>query len=1023
MNTGAGSPEPLEPSGPTRLSGGPGSGKTAALVDLVARALGAGLDPSRVLVVVPSWTAALEFNRWLDPGSRAVVRPPWIMTHERLARWVLERSGEGPAVVLGRVGESIAMRAAIERCAPLLGELARLADAPGCVDGLLDLCGSFSQALVGPALLASRVSAHGGVLAEVTVLAATYQALLEEMGATDTKQLAGVALDRLQASPQEWRGFADLLVVDQAEDLSPAQWYLLRELALLLSPPGRFVVAGDATVAGAQRYGPTSRCFEEFLPRELHPAEWSLPVSGPATQLAEIWGMAGSPRPAGAGLPRGGPPGIRMWRAEDETQEAFAVAREIRRLCLEEGVPYDQVAVVAAGGSGQLPAILQALQSVGVPARLEMGPWSGSPVASQLQEWLEALCNPGDDRTLLRALQGGRGGITEPQALRLRRRAARDQVSLARALRAPDREPAPGPLAHRRRLWAELGGGDPGLADRRLSGGEFLRLLGALEVGLSLSALALEEVNSASALARLNLAVEDAGAARDLLGLGPAPLREWAHILRVAVRRSGWEVERAPHPERPEVAVLTLGQAKGRRWPQVFLAGVADGFLPGSQSGRDLLTAEERQRLLDLVPELEEVLGPGDRIAQERRRFLTGMTRADRQVTISWAARYGEEVMAGSRFTAALASLGLEPVPVPTLRDVTRADCAAELAAAISVAPPAEVPPAVPRAARDLAALLKPWDPTSWNPRPATVHLSATSLRSWLACPRLFHYHRLRLPSEDTPELVLGTAAHRLLESLYRDPAVEPGVGDEFQQRGLAVIRDQLMPWVRERLCDPLAASAVERSLREIMFRWEEHIVEAGPGAVGSPVAMEVPFELERPGYVLEGRVDALWRRPTGELEVVDFKTGHVPTSRGQLSDSLAGDPEKPPVDWQLAIYELAADSGALDAASGGARPSFVRNWYLALDPSSRVKVGLPVRGYALGEDSDRPAWHDALLTPDRLRRFEGLLDREAARLRQGAFAAAPRHGTGTCLDDRGCPFSVCCDGAGSVGAGLGPSS
>ncbi len=944
------------------------------------------------------------------------------MTHERLARWVLERSVAELPPVLGPVAEWIAMRAAVERSRPVLGELGQLADVPGFVDGLLDLCGSFSQALVSPALLASRVRASGGILAQVTVLAANYQLALDQMGAMDTKQLAGAALACLQAQSREWAGCADLLVVDQAEQLSPAQWYLLRELAELLTPPNRFVVAGDGTVAGGERHGPSVRCFEELFPREMHPLELVLPGNGPAVELAMGWGVtADSVVPAGASA-SAPTASIRIWRAADETEEAFAVAREIRRLRLEEGVAYDQVAVISAGGTVLLPSLVQALRSIGIPVRLEMSPWSGSPVLSQLSAWLEALCDPADDRRVLLALRADPGGVGEAEMLRLRRWAARTRTTVAGALRGVEIGPNEAALGLRRGLWIRLGGGDPGLADKRFTLPEFLGLLGTLEVELGLSGLALREFASASALARINLSVQDAGSARELLSLGPAQLREWAQILQLAARRSGWEVDRVPRPDRPEVTVVTLGQAKGRRWQRVFLVGVADRYLPGPGPARELLTGEDRQRLAELVPELEEVLAPGDRGIQERRRFLMGISRADVQLTVTWAVRYGEEEVGGSRFAAALEEVGVTADPAPSARSVTRADCLAQLAAiSPEVAP--EVVQTLPQEARDLAGLLLPWDPTAAAPPPGQLRLSATSVKSWLACPRQYHYQRLHLSEPSTVPSVLGSKAHRLLQLLYEDPSVWEGDPEKFLARGQTLIREQLMPDVREQLCDPLQEASVDLSLRAILSRWAERVVDPGPGQVGSPVALEVPFSLPRDGYQLTGRVDALWRRPAGELELVDYKTSQQVPSRDVLASYVSGAGGKPAVDWQLPIYELAASSGALDQATQGIRPRFVRNWYLAKEPSARFKIGLELRGYAVGEEAERVAWTDALLTPELRRQFEVRLDHEARAIQRGSYPAAPRHSFGTCLGERGCPFSACCDGEGSVGGGAGSPS
>lgn len=1012
-----------QPSRPTRLTGGPGSGKTTALAALVAARLRAGADPTRVVVVTPSHSAGSAFEARLDLLLPGLYRPPRILTHERLAGWILDTDPHGDRRELRRVGEWVAMDAALERSRSALRRLLPLAHEPGCVDDLLALCGAFKQALVGPALLAQRLADERGVLAEITVVAARYQTVLEEMGARDTKDLAGDALTLLQADPRARHHWADLLVVDQAEDLSPAQWYLIRELIGRLTEPHAAVVAGDPTVALTEFAGPSPRCFEELFPRELRPEEWHLgnrPSSLPE-MVADRWGLASPDLGASLRVASVVPaPEVRLWRAPDEADEAFAVAREIRRARLEGEIEYDQVAVLVARAGAQMAAVRQALAGVGVPFRIERTRWSESLVAGQVTSWLAALCAPHDEALVLRILTDGPSAPSLRAVDRLRRSAARERRSVAAALRTwdGDLEDPAGELASRARLWRDLGGGDPGLAARRLDTSGLLALLGSLELRLGLARLALQDCEAAAALARLNLAAQDAGGAREALRLADATLTEWLQLLTRAVRRSGWDAERRPAPDRPEVSVLSLSQAKGRHWRRVFLVGVAEGLLPGPAARTGLLSPEDSQRLVELVPEMEEVLGPGDdRLDRERHRLLLGISRADQQLTVSWALRYGERPVEGTPFGRALEELVGGAVEAPLALDVTESDCLSTLAGALAGN---GTPPSTgwaPPGALELAAQLSPWDPVAASIAGPPSRLSASSLRRWLACPRLYHFHRLRVTEPESREMVQGTAAHTLLERMYRDGDTKALGGEEFAAAAGTLIRAEILPWVRERLLDPLEVLAVEIWLRALLFRWVQRIVDPGPALVGSPLAHEVGFAVPRRGYELVGRIDAVWRGPSGELEVVDYKTGAgPPTSRDRLMAHLLGDDAGPPQDWQLAIYQLAARSGALAQLLGEARPVAVRNWYLGQDPSSRFKVGLAARGFLVGPEGTKVAWSDALLTPEAEAEFEALLDREAAELAQGAFPALPRHDEGTCLSDQGCPWGACCDGAGSAG-------
>lgn len=1017
------SPDPapgpaLQPSRPTRVRGGPGSGKTSLLARVVADRLGSGADPSRIVVVTASHAAAGEFRSLLDSRLAPAYSPPRILTHERLARWIIGATGGSEPTVLSPVGEWVALGAALERARPLLGPLARLGSDPGCLDDLLDVCGGFKQALVGPGLLAERLAGEVGVLAEATVVAAAYQDQLAAMRARDTKDLAGDALGRLDLHPGALVGWADLLVVDQAEDLSPAQWYLVRELVERLRDPRAALMSGDPLVASAGYSGPSPRCFEELLPSQLRPDEWRLGSAGsPGEALAAAWGLAASPPPTAellAGNPDP-PAAVRVWRFEDDVEEAFTVAREIRRARLEGELEYDEVAVVVPGQA--LTATARALASAGVPARVERLSWSDSPVTGQLLDWLRALCSPLDEEAILGVVQGGIGPPSGTEVLGLRRTASGAGVPLAAALRSlAGSGGGGGPLRDRADLWRDLGGGDPGLRDHRVDTEVFLDLLGRLELDLGLVQLALSDSAAAAALSRMNLAAEEAGVAREGLRLPPPTLVEWLQTLDGALTRSGWEPERPPITNVPEVSVLTLSRTQGRHWKRVFLTGVAQGSLPGPPPRMGLLGPEDRQRLVEQLPELEEVMGPApERLQRERRRFILGMSRATQETTVTWARRYGERVVEDSPFAAALEGLGHPASRAPGNLDVTEADCLAALAAALAgeQGPP---PPGIPEEALRLAGALAPWDPAAPAPGAMGNPLSPTSLRRWLACPRLLHFHRLQIDEPETRPVVQGTAAHRLLERLYRDRTWRDGV--EFRSRALEVLRREILPWVRERLLDPLESLAVAVWLDRFVSRWTDRV--AGPGSVvGVPIAHEVGFVVARAGYQLRGRVDAIWRLPSGPTELVDYKTSAgSPPSRAGLLRSLLGDEGGPPNDWQLAIYRLAARAGALEWGGVSPPPEAARYWYLGQDPSSRVATGLGTRGYRFGDDGETVEWHEALVTPAMEATFEELLDREAAAALRGFFPAAPRHREGTCLAEPGCPWGDCCDGAGTVGRG-----
>jgi DNA helicase-2/ATP-dependent DNA helicase PcrA len=132
------------------------------------------------------------------------------------------------------------------------------------------------------------------------------------------------------------------------------------------------------------------------------------------------------------------------------------------------------------------------------------------------------------------------------------------------------------------------------------------------------------------------------------------------------------------------------------------------------------------------------------------------------------------------------------------------------------------------------------------------------------------------LPSRPQPQARRGSRFHRWVEELYGaaallEPDDLPGAEDEDLTDGeLAMLQERF-----------LAAGWGERR----------------------PVAVEAPFEMVVGGRLLRGRIDAVYAAENGGYDVIDFKTGAVPSGSDLDAASM-----------QLAIYRLAwADLAGVD--------------------------------------------------------------------------------------------------------------
>ena len=155
--------------------------------------------------------------------------------------------------------------------------------------------------------------------------------------------------------------------------------------------------------------------------------------------------------------------------------------------------------------------------------------------------------------------------------------------------------------------------------------------------------------------------------------------------------------------------------------------------------------------------------------------------------------------------------------------------------------------------------------------------LSPSRASDFMACPLLFRYRTVdRLPEPSSPDAVRGTVVHKVLEDLFDLPAAH---------RTPDRAADLLVPaWEAILEADPAIAEMFGSDGPEI-GAW----LASCQDSLARYFALEDPTRLEpaeRELYVetlldskllLRGFVDRLDVAPTGEIRVVDYKTGKAP--------------------------------------------------------------------------------------------------------------------------------------------------
>jgi putative RecB family exonuclease len=167
---------------------------------------------------------------------------------------------------------------------------------------------------------------------------------------------------------------------------------------------------------------------------------------------------------------------------------------------------------------------------------------------------------------------------------------------------------------------------------------------------------------------------------------------------------------------------------------------------------------------------------------------------------------------------------------------------------------------------------------------PVRGSLSPSRAGDFMTCPLLFRFRSIdRLPSTPSSAATRGTVVHAVLERLYDLPAVERTV-----EAAGSLLRPE---WERLLEAEPACGELFEDEVALTTWLGSARDLLAGYFSLEDPTRLE-PAERERlvevvlPGGLrLRGIVDRLDEAPSGELRVVDYKTGRAP---GELFEGKA---------------------------------------------------------------------------------------------------------------------------------------
>ncbi|MDQ6771684.1 MAG: ATP-dependent helicase [Candidatus Dormibacteraeota bacterium] len=1053
--------------GPVRVLAGPGGGKTRLLVDLYVDLVRAGRAArDRILVLTFSTAAADEIARRVDARLLDSYPASWISTfHSFCARLLREHRPDPGRLLMSGYQEWLAMRAVLADLAAQggpegaaeLGPLAAVAGTDVFAQDAIAFVAMLKQNQVHPARFALLAEAGGS--ARVRALAAVYAAYQRRCDAArlrDFPDLVADSIALLEARPSllsELRQRFQYVLVDEFQDVDPAQFELLQVLASPAARP-RLLVAGDPDQSIYAFRGTVPRLLAEEFSRiygartvhlrgshrcpEAHLAAGRrlLAATQPGREIESVATLISDPE-------------VRVSRHPDSAGEAIHVAREIRRLLLEDPtLAPSQVAVLLRSTITRAAPFEDALRALAVPHEVRgLGGLARNEVVRFLLAYLGALHSPDAPPALEGVLGSSLGGVDQRTAGRLRRysleegRPLRRVVSwLLRWLAQEDPEAFPLPWSDGAEREGEVPAppfaewmSDAERHSFHASQAAFHALRRRAR-SLSLHGLAYAVLMEAGVMRRLlelelpraerDEALADLRATLDAFAQldevwtrihgRPPSLDDVAEELERLLARAIDDVQPAAR-RRDAVQVMTVHQAKGLEFRAVFLCAFAENDFPPAARPHPVLE-EADQRWLEKGLEgfsPSWPVGPAEHQAEEARVAYVGLTRSLQDLWVTFADRY-DGPAGPSPFLEPALPLAIEsPDPGALVLSagavLTRAEAESLLAGA-ALGPADRERLAALRV--DLRFLAdpdsgRPFEPYLARPQPVEVgHFSPTSLNDYLKCPRLYWYnhHPGLVAAERGPELERGSFLHEVLEEFHRREPEWRSLPPEAQREWLLAVLEPRLDAYLQRQEAALARRAEEREVRRILDNYIRFST-TGTAAIRrfGTLGVERRFTLDLDGAEIHGKIDRINDTGGGTCEVVDYKTGRGKTPRQAYADYFGEDP----VDVQLLMYDLACREGRDEEGNQlGLRPRFLSLWYPKEQRYGQMRQVL----FAVGEPAPAVSeWIQRPLSAEDLDTGRAVVTRAMRRIREGDFAPAPRDAIGTCRSWFGCPHAPIC--------------
>lgn len=360
------------------------------------------------------------------------------------------------------------------------------------------------------------------------------------------------------------------------------------------------------------------------------------------------------------------------------------------------------------------------------------------------------------------------------------------------------------------------------------------------------------------------------------------------------------------------VALLTAHRAKGLQWPKVFIVGVQEEGWPDLRSRPSLL-----------IPDRLHADGIGDppRVSElleaERRLFYVACTRAQDSLVVTAVANAGQSATSGEQPSRFLAELTGDGTTVRTthepgyqLSSLNMSSVVAALRATLEAPDSSEG--LKQAAAARLAQLAhggvgaadprRWWGLADWTHSGREVRPSGEPLRisgsSWSQLDRCslawFLQHEAQATTPGTTATAFGSVIHELADAVTRGDLPPDS---QVLTEQLASVWPALSFEADWQQADEFseARDAIARFLQWSTTRTDQRVI-------GSELRFDTTVQIPGDTVRVTGSVDRLEADSNGQLHIFDLKTQRVAETGANLESNR-----------QLALYQLAANSGAFD--------------------------------------------------------------------------------------------------------------